>query len=385
MNHRFSGVYDEASVGAISARLALAIDAAAFGAGSWDDVPALFSDAFPGSFGGLWTMDFADNNLNFLSLQNMDPGFVRSFREHFAYINPWNHYWQTVPNGTVALSEDVSPARRFATTEFYNDWLVPQRDVEAGAGLKLYGEGGEQVTAIMHFPLSLSDRYGKAAVEILNRVRGNIERSIGLARLLRKGAQKRTASAALVERSGCAAFVVDERRRVHDANEMALALFSAGSVATARNDRCHLADRDADARFGAVLRQLAANVPVEGSPIMLRTGTGAWQVVTAALPVPSWTPPLLTILPPRRLILVLINDLTRSRHVPDLSGLAAAFGLTPAEIGFCRRLLQGDSIADAAEHTGVAVETARTRLKSIFHKTGTSRQAQLMLLLAKLL
>jgi len=329
-------------------------------------------------------MDFADNNLNFLSLRNMDPAFIRSFREHFAYVNPWNRYWQTVPNGTVALSEDVSPARRFATTEFYNDWLLPQRDVEAGVGLKLYGEGSEQVTAIMHFSLSLSDRYGKAAVEILNRIRGNIERSISLARLLRRGTEAGTASTALVERSRCAAFVVDEGRRLHDANEMALALFSAGSVATARNDRCHLADRDADARFGAVLKQLAKNIPVEG-PIVLRTATGAWQVVTAALPTPSWSPPMLAILPPRRLMLVLINDLTRSRLSPDLSGLTAAFGLTPAEIGFCRRLLEGDSITDAADHTGVAVETARTRLKSIFHKTGTSRQAQLMLLLANLL
>lgn len=382
---RHSDIYNEARVASISARLASAIDGAAFGSGSWEDVPAVFSDAFPGSFGGLWTMNFPDNRLNFLSLRNMDPEFIRSFQEHFAFINPWNRYWQTAPNGTVALSEDVFPARSLATTEFYNDWLMPQRDVEAGVGLKLYGGDGEHITSLMHFPLSLSDRYGKPAVEILNRVRGNIERSIDLARLLRRGAETGTAGAALVERSHCAAFVVDGERRIREANEMALVLFSARSALSVRNDKCHLTDKDADSRFGMMLRQLSANLPAAGDAIVLRTATGAWQIVMAALPSAEQPPPVLALLPPRDLVLVLVNDLKRKRRSPDFSPLATLFGLTPAEIGFCRRLLLGDSVADAADNTGVARETARTRLKSIFHKTGTSRQAELVLLLSNLL
>jgi len=385
MGQHFSDVYDEARVAAISTRLASAIDAAVLATGTWDDVPTVLSDAFPGSFSGLWTMDFADNSLNFLSLQNMDPAFIQSYREHFAYINPWNQYWNSAPNGTVALSEDVAPARRFASTEFYNDWLMAQRDVEAGVGLKLYGQEGERITSVMHFPLSQADRYGKALVEILTRVRGNFERSIELARLLRGGVEARAAGAALVERSHCAAFVVDGARRVYDANGLAAGLFSAGSALSVRNDRCHLADRDADQRFGATLQKLSAGVPVEGTSLVLRTEAGTWQVVMAALPMPAWSPPVLSLLPPRRLVLVLANDLRLKARERNLSSLAAAFGLTPAEILFCRRLMLGDSVAEAADNTGVTVETARTRLKSIFQKTGASRQAQLMALLSSVL
>lgn len=381
----FPDVYDEARVASISMKLASAIDAAAFGTGSWDDVPAVLSDAFPGSFGGLWNMNFADPGLNFLSLQNMDPAFVRSFQEHFAYINPWNDYWNAVKSGTVALSEEVSPARRFSETEFYNDWLVPLDDVEAAVGLKLYGGQGERVTSIMHFPLSQSDRYGKAAVEILTRVRGNIERSIEMARLMRSGAEVQAAGSALVERSHCAAFVVDDERLVRDANASATHLFSAGSALSVRQGRCHLADRNADARFGAALQWLSRGIPADGSPIVFRTAAGAWQVVLAALPTPPWSPSILSLLPPRRLVLVLVNELRLQAREMDLSSLTTAFGLTRAEIIFCGRLMQGDSVADAAEHTGVTVETARTRLKSIFQKTGLSRQGQLMLLLSRLL
>jgi DNA-binding CsgD family transcriptional regulator len=384
MGQHFSDVYDEARVASIANRLASAIDAAAFATGTWDSLPEVFSDAFPGSFGALWNMNFTEPNLNFLAIQNMDPAFVRSFNEHFAYVNPWSNYWQTAPVG-AALSEDVCPARRFADTEFYNDWLMPQKDVEAAAGIKLVGDRQELVQFMIHYPLAQSDRYGQAALEVLHRVRGNIERSIDLARLMRGGAEARAAGAALVERSHCAAFVLDDERHVRDANAMAVDLFSAGSALSVRNNECHLADRNADARFGMMLQRLSKNVPVEGSPLVFHTVDGAWQVVLAGLPTPSWSPPVLSLLPPRRLILVLVNDLRPQTREKDLSSLATAFGLTPAEIRFCRHLMLGASVADAAEHTGVTVETARTRLKSIFQKTGLSRQAQLMMLLSRLL
>jgi DNA-binding CsgD family transcriptional regulator len=384
MAQRSSDFYDEARVASIAVQLASVIDAAALATGSWDDLPEVFSEAFPGSFGALWNMNFAEPSLNFLAVENMDPAFLRSFNEHFAFVNPWSEYWQTAPAG-AALSEEVCPARRFIDTEFYNDWLMPQKDVEAAAGLKLVGERRELIQFMIHYPLAHSDRYGRPALEVLNRVRGNLERAIELARLTRGSAEARAAGAALVERSNCAAFVMDDERHVRDANAMAVQLLSTGSALSFRGDRCHLADKNADARFGMALQRFSRSIPVDGSPLVFRTEASAWQVVMAALPTPAWTPPILSLLPPRRLVLVLVNELRLQPREMDLSSLTAAFGLTRSEIIFCRRLMLGDSVADAADNTGVTVETARTRLKSIFQKTGLSRQAQLMMLLSKLL
>jgi len=47
-------------------------------------------------------------------------------------------------------------------------------------------------------------------------------------------------------------------------------------------------------------------------------------------------------------------------------------------------LLEGSSLAEAAELNGVGVETARSQLKRVFLKTGTRRQAELVGLLASL-
>ncbi len=377
-------VYDEDRVSVISQNLAAAIDAATFGEGSWDQVPALLSEAFPGSWGGLANMNFPESRLNFLSLQNMEPAFVTAYAEHFAHINPWNSYWGSLKGTMIGASEEVCPASTFINTEFYNDWLLPQGRAVAAAGMKVVGESDEAVNLLLHYPLSRSGIYDRAAVEILTNVRGNFERSIGLARLLRSDVETAVAKAALVERSRCAAFVVGGNRRVRDANLLAERLFVSGQCVTVRHGRCHLADATADSRFAAALDLLSQGKPTTVSRIGFRTAAGAWQVSLAALPIAQ--PPAgsrLILLPPERLILVQILELgSKGLSAGDLAPLAPAFGLTPSEIALCRRLLLGESVVDAAEQLGITQETVRTRLKTIFQKTGTSRQAELILLLA---
>jgi DNA-binding CsgD family transcriptional regulator len=66
-----------------------------------------------------------------------------------------------------------------------------------------------------------------------------------------------------------------------------------------------------------------------------------------------------------------------------LEALAILFGLTAAEMRLLGSLLNGNSLADAAETLGIAITTARTHLAHIFDKTGTSRQADLIRLAAK--
>ncbi len=69
---------------------------------------------------------------------------------------------------------------------------------------------------------------------------------------------------------------------------------------------------------------------------------------------------------------------------PSGNTLQAVFGLTKAEARLACELACGDTIEDIAEEHGVSISTARVQLKSIFAKTGTSRQAELVALLTRL-
>ena len=376
--------YDEARVVAIARDVSEAIDRAAFDDGDWNDVPTALAQAFPGSFGAFWNINYRRTDLNFLATHNIAPYFLKSYAEHFAFINPWTAYWENIRNGTVAASEVVAPARSFDRTEFYNDWLKPQKDVEAAAGLKLVGGQGEIVTFLMHYPLSKSDRYEAAAVEVLSRVRSSVDRSISLARLLRKRSEMALADAALLERPRCAAFVTDTSRVVRDANTLAAELFSRGSPVSALRTRVSLSDKQADARFGQMLHAIGNAAESERSVIAFRDAGSAWEVVLAPLHAGGETRGILTLLPPRRLVLVLVTEFKpAAQEVPELSNLAPLFGLTKAEIAFCRKLLAGESVSEIADGQKLSVETARTRMKSILHKTDSPRQSHLMLLLSR--
>lgn len=56
------------------------------------------------------------------------------------------------------------------------------------------------------------------------------------------------------------------------------------------------------------------------------------------------------------------------------------FGLTAAETRLVLRLVAGELLKSAAVSVGIGYETARKTLKTVFHKTRTCRQTELVIM-----
>ena len=80
---------------------------------------------------------------------------------------------------------------------------------------------------------------------------------------------------------------------------------------------------------------------------------------------------LLTIAPPT------------SNNFADPIFIGSMFDFTPAEAKIAIALLEGGDLRSIAAAHHISVETVRTQLKSIFAKTNTSRQADLIALLMR--
>ena len=65
----------------------------------------------------------------------------------------------------------------------------------------------------------------------------------------------------------------------------------------------------------------------------------------------------------------------------DAQILQSLYGLTRAEAKLAVLLLEGKSLSTAAQMNRTARETVRSQVKSIFQKTGTRRQGELIRLL----
>lgn len=110
-------------------------------------------------------------------------------------------------------------------------------------------------------------------------------------------------------------------------------------------------------------------------PALIRR-EGLPPLVVRVLPVIG---ALSDVLDSARAILV-VTDIAAPR-VPSAILLESAFGLTQAECRLALRLVETGDLASAAQSLGIMVGTARNQLKSVFRKTDTARQSELVSLL----
>lgn len=134
-------------------------------------------------------------------------------------------------------------------------------------------------------------------------------------------------------------------------------------------------------------RRCRASTPAETSALLRLVARALAEGESAALPLsrPSLKRPLSVLispLPPAReggepSVALYVADPDDLPLAPP-EQLAGLLDLTPAEARIAHSLALGHSLEEAAALSGVTVSTARTYLKQVFVKTGTSRQAELV-------
>lgn len=78
----------------------------------------------------------------------------------------------------------------------------------------------------------------------------------------------------------------------------------------------------------------------------------------------------------------LIEDL-EPKTVSDVSAVGQSFGLTLRQTEIALKLAQGRRLRDIAEEMQITYETARTHLRTIFERTSTNRQSDLVRILSR--
>ena len=86
---------------------------------------------------------------------------------------------------------------------------------------------------------------------------------------------------------------------------------------------------------------------------------------------------------PAQAAVVLVDPIAR-RQTPEIN-MQRSFGLTAAEARLASQISTGDSLDRVCDVIGISKETGRAQLKSIFAKTGIGRQAELVLLMSRML
>ncbi len=176
-----------------------------------------------------------------------------------------------------------------------------------------------------------------------------------------------------LDNAGCAAILVDKHGRAARANRRAEELFC--NEFGIRNGRLWTAATSSMARLDHFMRGIEHAKSIGGplpAPIVIaRHGTPC--VLIEAMPVASAGN---DIFEGCRAILM-VSDLTHP-SITDKALLSVVFGLTNAEARLAAAICQGHDLNTAASTFGVSRQTLRSQLKSVFAKTGSRRQAELV-------
>jgi len=187
----------------------------------------------------------------------------------------------------------------------------------------------------------------------------------------------------LLESSATGVLLLDQTGKLLFANRVARAMAQAADSFSLRRERIEvLGGRD-----DAVLQRLIAGATgradrvdaARGGVMRLPRKSGRPDFAVVAAPLASgasWTEV-------GAVAFVLISDPETASKRPEAM-IRQLFGLSVAEARVAERLMMGDSPEQAAAILDIKTSTARWHLASLYRKTGTSRQAQLVRLLLSL-
>ncbi len=206
----------------------------------------------------------------------------------------------------------------------------------------------------------------------------HLGRAIAMTKRTLELVAERDLATAAADAMADALMVVDASGRLLWCNGHGERILESGDGLALRRGRIVAASGAERERFARLIASAANREGLHGGSLRLprRSGASPWALIV--MPVPDGVPGAAG----QGTALLRIVDLER-RPVAPQERLTGIFGLSQAEARLATDLLAGEQLEAMAARRRLKISTIRTQLRSTFSKTGTSRQAELVRLLAQ--
>lgn len=321
-----------------------------------------------------WTLDGSEQpRLPILEIYNFDPAFMKEYLGGMVPHDPTvQHPDQGIVHDGLVITEREKDRHhyyhwhgRHSDTRFRMVGQTrPAPEVQAGVALHRTHHMG---------------RYEAADLERFSFLYGHLRRALAIGFRLGSLGAANQASADVLDRSSTAIVLLDQHRRVVFFNRAAEALMIANDGVKLCSSGIRLDHREDHVKLDNLISGvLSGALPgAAGGFLRARRLSGKRPYMMVLTSVRRQWPLLLGARPA---VCVLIAD-PEAKTPIAANCLRSAFGLTTAEARLAAVLGSGEDLHAAATKLGITYGTARTRLASIFQKTQTRRQAELIKLL----
>jgi DNA-binding CsgD family transcriptional regulator len=167
-------------------------------------------------------------------------------------------------------------------------------------------------------------------------------------------------------------------REVVGCNEIARAMLGRGDGFVLKHGTMHAANMDGDAH----LRETIGSALATHRP-QFWLGTASASGSTREMIAVPLRPGMRLFAGPRSPDIAMLVLYSQQEKSTTAEGLTRRYGLTPREAALASALFEGHTLRQSAKELRMTYETARSHLRRIFSKTGTSRQADLLIKLGR--
>lgn len=292
--------------------------------------------------------------------------------------------WRTLPD--VTFWHEILTLDEVLESEFYRDFLsVDGPNHEAFAGV-IFREEGRFLALSCNYAME-NRNVAKRAASVLRTLGPHLQRAFELHRNMRGLRIELEALASSLDHLQAATMVVSYDGTLHYANAAARLLLDAGEfIRLDELAQVKFVDAEDHRKVFSELASLQSYEP-PGSPkhvILTRPPEAPLRAFVSVLAdradeTVELAERLLS--PPRRYIVFLISTAAEIK----IERIVDVLRVTPAEARLAKSLINGLSLHQHAEVHGIAYNTARTQLQSLFAKTETTSQAKLVAHMVRLL
>jgi len=302
---------------------------------------------------------------------------VSSYNQYFFALDPF----VDLPNRQVFTNAEFITDNNWLTSEFYKSFLEPLdvfhilgADITTCDGVKCRIRISRSRTA------PAFDEGDKA---LLAQFIEHLERSVEIHTQLNRIATERNLYADAVDQMEVGTIILDESGNVLQTNEVANRLIQEkDGIRLAKDVLIVGSSRETQAFRGLVKRTLLSqksNTPsvVEALRVKRPSGRADLGIIVRSVPLLDWSEGKQC-----PAVVIFISDPEQHSSAPK-EVVSTLFDLTPAEASLAMLLANGLTKDEASKELGISTNTARAHLRSIFSKTGVTRQTMLVRLILR--
>jgi DNA-binding CsgD family transcriptional regulator len=353
---------------------------AALDAVLWPDALTCIAAFVGGSAAGLNVRDVARRTGKVHYEVGTDPAYAQLYFDKYIKLDPMSATYFILGVGEVTSNSLLMPHSEFVETRFYKEWVQPQGWID---NIVVTLEKSKAIHA--EHVVFRSERDGIADEPARQRMRlvaPHMRRAVLIGDVIDLKTAEATTFADTLDDLSAGMFLVDDSGRIVHANASAHAMLAAGDFLRAAAGRLAASDGPTDQALREIFAAAGtgdAAVGIRGVAVPLSSREGECYIAHV-LPLTSGARRRAGANYAAVAALFVHKAALETPSQPEV--IARAFGLTPSELRVLLGIVEVGGVSETAVALGIAEATVKTHLHHLFAKTGTSRQAELVKLVA---